>query len=147
MTFTFRNLCNGLALAGVALILWTQTYGSENALQTEGIHPMDYPRFLIIFLFVLAILSVFKPGRDEAGSMPILTRRTVPMCLSFVLYALLFDVAGFAVSAFFGMFSCALIMGYKRYALLGGVCAAACACIWALFTYALKIPLPAGIFG
>ena len=145
MAFSRDNILNGLCVAGVAVLLLSQTFGSENFIKTEGIHPMDYPRFLICMLLGIAVFIAIKPaGTDNGNSIPIVTRRTVFMSLSFVLYALLFETTGFAVSSFFGILFCALIMGYKRYWLLCGYSVIGCAGIWLLFTYTLKIQLPAG---
>ena len=146
MTFSRNNMLNGLCLAGVALILLSQAHSKEGVLVTEGIHPMDYPRFLLFMLLGLSVLVAVKPAKpgEDTGGIPIVSRRTVSMCLSFVLYALLFETAGFAVSAFLGMALCALIMGYRRYGMLCASCVISCVCVWLTFTYALKIQLPAG---
>ena len=145
MTFSRNNLLCGLAVVLVGLVLLSRTSLSENALVSEGIHPMDYPRFLIFLLLALGILITLGIGsQPEKKGIPIITRRIVAMCGCFILFALLFSTAGFALSAFIATTLCAIIMGYRRFGLLLAVSAFGNGCIWVLFTWALKIPLPAG---
>lgn len=145
MTLSRNNVFCGLAVIIAGLILLSQTTLSENALVSEGIHPMDYPRFLILVLCFLGVLIILGIGsKPEKKGIPIVTKRTLSMCGCFILFALLFNTAGFAVSSTLSTVLCALIMGYRRYGLLLAVCAFGNACIWVLFTYMLKIPLPAG---
>jgi hypothetical protein len=61
-----------------------------------------------------------------------------------ILFGVLFEKIGFALCAFGCMMLSGVIMGYKRYTLLVCVSAMSCACIWTIFTYVLKIPLPLG---
>ena len=145
MTLTKRNMLSGFSITLVALVLYTQTHGMGDAFLTEGIHPMDYPRALIGLLAILGLIIAFKPSASACSTgentAPI-TSRTPLMLLALSLYALLFVYAGFYVSSVIGASCCALVMGWKRYGLLLLVNVVGIACIWLLFTYALKIPLP-----
>lgn len=145
MLLSRNNVLCGLVVILTGVILLSQTSLSENALVSEGIHPMDYPRFLIFLLCVLGVLIVLGIGSSpEKKGIPIVTRRTVSMCGCFILFALLFNTAGFAASSILCTMLCALIMGYRRCTILVAVCVFGNGCIWVLFTYALKIPLPTG---
>ena len=145
MTLISRNMLSGLSLVLVALILYTQTHSMENAFLTEGIHPMDYPRFLLGLLGLLGLIIAFKPSASACstgeGTAPI-TSRTPLMLLALSLYAVLFVTLGFFIASVIGASCCAVVMGWRRYGLLLAVNLVGIACIWALFTYGLKIPLP-----
>ena len=145
MSLSRNNCICGLAVIAFGLFLLSQASLPEGALVSEGIHPMDYPRFLIFLLCALGVLIILGIGSTpEKKGIPIVTRRTVTMCGCFILFALLFNTAGFAFSSFVATTLCALIMGYKRYGVLLAVSAFGNGCIWVLFTYGLKIPLPVG---
>lgn len=145
MTLSRNNGICGLVVIALGAVLLSQSSLSENALVSEGIHPMDYPRFLIFLLCALGVFIVFGIGSaPEKKGIPIVTRRTVSMCGCFILFALLFNTVGFAVSSTLATVLCALVMGYRRYGMLLAVSAFGNGCVWMLFTYALKIPLPTG---
>ena len=145
MTLSRNNIICGLVVIALGLILLSQTSLSENALVSEGIHPMDYPRFLIFVLCALGVLIILGIGSTpEKKGIPIVTRRTVAMCGCFILFALLFNPVGFAISSVLSTLLCALIMGYRRYGMLLAVSVFGNGCVWGLFTYMLKIPLPTG---
>lgn len=145
MNLSRSNIFNGIFVLFVSVLLFFRTTGKEDAFTTEGIHPMDYPRALIFLLFILGILIAFtKSKKTEEDRIPIVTRRTISMCISLIFFAILFEKIGFALCAFGGMMLCGIIMGYRRFVLLTCVSAISCACIWIVFTYVLKIPLPTG---
>ncbi|WP_027187903.1 tripartite tricarboxylate transporter TctB family protein [Desulfovibrio cuneatus] len=145
MTLIKRNMLSGFSIVLVALILYSQTLSMGDAFLTEGIHPMDYPRVLIGLLAVLGFIIAFKPSASACSTgehIAPITSRTPLMLLALSLYALLFVYVGFYVSSVVGASCCALVMGWKRCGLLLLVNLVGVACIWLLFTYALKIPLP-----
>jgi hypothetical protein len=144
MKVSKSNIINGIVVFLAAVVLYLQTIGQEDAFMTEGVHPMDYPRILIILLFILSFFISFTSKKIEEDHIPIITRRTVSMCLVLILFGVCFEKLGFAVCIFSAMVLSGLIMGYERYVLLCGISAALCACIWIVFTHVLQIPLSAG---
>lgn len=145
MNFFRSNIINGIIVLLVSVVLFFQTKGTKNVFMTEGVHPMDYPRALIILLIILGFFIAFtKTKKTEEDRIPIVTRRTISMCLSLILFGILFEIIGFALCSFGGMMMSGVIMGYRRNMFLAGVSAISSACIWAIFTYVLKIPLPLG---
>jgi len=145
MNFFRSNIINGIFVLLASVVLFFQTTGKKDAFITEGIHPMDYPRALIILLIILGFFIAFtKTKKNEEDRIPIVTRRTISMCLSLILFGILFEIIGFAICSFGGMMMSGVIMGYRRIMFLACVSAISCACIWTIFTYVLKIPLPLG---
>lgn len=145
MNFSKSNIINGIFVLFVSVALFFQTTGKKDAFITEGIHPMDYPRALIIILLILGVFIAFTKSNETKGDrIPIVTRRTISMCLSLILFGILFEKIGFALCAFGSMMLSGVIMGYRRHLFLCCISAISCACIWIVFTYILKIPLPAG---
>lgn len=140
------NMICGLITILAAALLWSQAVSSEGAYVAEGIHPMDYPRTLIAILFSLGVILLLTPLKNtKKDPIPILSGRTVSMIAMLVLFAAVFKIMGFGLSAFVCASLCAYIMGWRNLKTLALTNAAGCFCIWALFTYALKIPLPPGM--
>ena len=148
MGLSRNNILGGPCVAALATGLLSQTFGGEDALGAEGIHPMDYPRVLIFILFGLSILIAVRPAAisETKSAIPILSWRTASTALVLLLFALLLNTVGFAASAFVCSSLTAVIMGWRNYKVLLAVNAFGCPCIWALFTLVLNIPVPTGSF-
>lgn len=147
MTRSRKDVICGILVAIGSAVFMSQAFSSKDALVAEGIHPMDYPRVLIGVLFFLGVLIAVKPSASACAAkdkIPIISRRTVAMSAVLTFFAAMLDLVGFAASAFVCSSLCAAIMGWRRLLFLAGVNAVGCFCIWALFTYGLKIPLPPG---
>lgn len=145
MTGRKSNIIGGLSMILLALVLWSQASSSEGVLVTEGIHPMDYPKVLIGILFAIGVILTLLPSKKiTKDPIPIISRRTLGMSATFAFFAISLPFVGFAISSFIAASLCAAIMGWKNYKFLALVNATGCICIWAFFTYALKIPLPNG---
>lgn len=146
MTGRRSNITGGLSMILLAAGLWSQASSSEGVLVTEGIHPMDYPRVLIVILSGLGVVLTLLPSKKTAKDpIPIFSGRIAGMAATLVLFAAILKIVGFGPSAFVCASLCACIMGWRNLKILALINAAGCLCIWALFTYALKIPLPAGM--
>ncbi len=146
MIFSKKNLIIGICLAIVSAILYAQTLDTAGALVSEGIHPMDYPRMLIVLLFILSVIIAVRPSpkAEKQKELPIFSVRILAMMGVFVLFAVLLNTMGFGVAAFLCSTLTAIIMQWKKYPILLLVNAFGCLCIWVLFTILLKIPLPKG---
>lgn len=147
MTLSRPNLISGFCIVIIGIILLSQTFALNDAMLSEGIHPMDYPRALIYILLVLGAIIIFKPcdsACSKPGDIPIFSFRSCTVALTLVLYALLLDYLGFALTSFLATCCAGYIMGWRRIWSLLLINFFGISIIWILFKYGLKILLPSG---
>lgn len=148
MQLSKQNLISGFSMVAIGLILYSQTFGLEDAFLSEGIHPMDYPRVLIYILIAVGLIIAFKPSASscaQGDGIAIFSLRSCGIGAAMLVYALIFDVVGFAISSLLISCACAWIMGWRNLKVMLITNVLGVAIIWALFRYILKIPLPTGM--
>lgn len=141
-----RDVVGGAVLMAVSAVLFTQLTGVEEVVFEDDIDPMQYPRYLVVLLALMGALLAGRglTLREEAGDIPIFSRRTFGIMAVLLAYAVIFTSAGFVISSFLAGSAVALIMGWRRLPLLVALYALAVAAIWVLFIHILRIPLPMG---
>lgn len=141
------DVISGVLLMGLSGVLYMQTLVDPSEIMFEDdIDPMKYPRLLILLLAFLGAVLAGKGLRlaPVVSAVPVFSRRTLGVMAVLLLYAAVFTTVGFFVSSFIAAFAVSFIMGWRRLPVLAAVCGLSMVVIWLLFTYILRIPLPAG---
>ncbi|VXB70724.1 tripartite tricarboxylate transporter TctB family protein [Pseudomonas sp. 8O] len=130
-----------LLCAGLAVIAW----GFQAPFAYDPVGPRAYPLLLLALMGAGAAWLVFKPGADTEK----LTRQALlrsGLCiLTLLAYALLFEPLGFVLSTALATFVLGLLFtGRALPCLISGVLMGVL--LYALFDYALDVPLPLGVF-
>ncbi|OEC33522.1 putative tricarboxylic transport membrane protein [Pseudomonas cuatrocienegasensis] len=130
-----------LFCACLAVIAW----GFQAPFAYDPVGPRAYPLLLLALMAVGSAWLVFKPG--EAVEM--LSRRALQragLCiLTLLAYAVLFEPLGFILSTALATFVLGLLFtGRVLPCLVSGVLMGVL--LYALFDYALDVPLPLGVF-
>lgn len=142
-----QDVVSGTLLIALSVLLYTQTVAPSDAVIFEDdIDPMKYPRLLVLTLGLLGVVLAGKGLmlRDAEQGIPVFSLRTLGVMAVLLVYAAIFTTAGFFLSSFIAGVAVAFIMGWHRFPILAVSFVLSLAVIWLLFTYVLRIPLPAG---
>lgn len=130
-----------LLCAFLAVIAW----GFQAPFAYDPVGPRAYPLLLLVLMAAGAAWLIFKPGpQTEALSRQALQRAGLCI-LTLLAYALLFEPLGFVLSTALATFVLGLLFtGRVLPCLISGVLMGVL--LYALFDYALDVPLPLGVF-
>ena len=146
------------ALTGIAVTLFGILYSVMSLLLPKAaignaMDPLYFPMGLGILLTLIGLLLVVKSDKSmiklAIASMFVksdkdreVSRMVFYTCLAAILYGLLFEHLGFVISTFGFMMSILFITNGKKYLVNTLVAGIFSISIFALFNYALGIPLP-----
>ncbi|PIA71462.1 tripartite tricarboxylate transporter TctB family protein [Pseudomonas sediminis] len=130
-----------LLCAFLAVIAW----GFQAPFAYDPVGPRAYPLLLLVLMAAGAAWLIFKPGpHTEALSRQALQRAGLCI-LTLLAYALLFEPLGFVLSTALATFVLGLLFtGRVLPCLISGALMGVL--LYALFDYALDVPLPLGVF-
>lgn len=130
-----------LLCAFLAVIAW----GFQAPFAYDPVGPRAYPLLLLVLMAAGAAWLIFKPGpQTEVLSRQALQRAGLCI-LTLLAYALLFEPLGFVLSTALATFVLGLLFtGRVLPCLISGVLMGVL--LYALFDYALDVPLPLGVF-
>ncbi|QTN44763.1 tripartite tricarboxylate transporter TctB family protein [Pseudomonas sp. o96-267] len=130
-----------LLCAFLAVIAW----GFQAPFAYDPVGPRAYPLLLLVLMAAGAAWLIFKPGpQTEALSRQALQRAGLCI-LTLLAYALLFEPLGFVLSTALATFVLGLLFtGRVLPCLISGALMGVL--LYALFDYALDVPLPLGVF-
>ncbi|MFV3387355.1 tripartite tricarboxylate transporter TctB family protein [Pseudomonas sp. NY15364] len=130
-----------LLCAVLAVIAW----GFQAPFAYDPVGPRAYPLLLLALMGAGAAWLVFKPGADTEKLTRQALQRAGLCILTLLAYALLFEPLGFVLSTALATFVLGLLFtGRVLPCLISGVLMGVL--LYALFDYALDVPLPLGVF-
>ena len=130
-----------LLCACLAVIAW----GFQAPFAYDPVGPRAYPLLLLGLMAAAAAWLVFKPGPQTETLSRRALQRAGLCILTLLAYALLFEHLGFVLSTALATFALGLLFtGRVVPCLISGVLMGVL--LYALFDYALDVPLPLGVF-
>lgn len=147
------NAITGIAVTIVGLGYTIFSYLLPRAVIGDKMGPVYFPLILGIMLTFIGLLLFFKSDKSKIkGAIASMQNKTdkekevskmvTITCLAAIVYALIFEHAGFVISTFIFMMSVLLITNGKKYLVNTIVSLVFSVSIFALFNFALGIPLP-----
>ncbi|MBA1274983.1 tripartite tricarboxylate transporter TctB family protein [Stutzerimonas azotifigens] len=130
-----------LACVGLGLIAW----GFQAPFAYDPVGPRAYPLLLILLMACGSLWLLVKPKGEATPAFDWTMASRVALCIAALLaYALLFEPLGFVISTALAGFCIGLLFNGRLWACaLSGVLLGVL--LYALFDYALDVPLPLGV--
>jgi putative tricarboxylic transport membrane protein len=147
------NAITGIAVILFGLIYTVMSISLPRAAIGNAMDPIYFPLGLGILLMIIGLVLFVKSDksnisvaissmRSKTPKDKEVTRMVTLTCVAAILYGLLFEHLGFIISTFGFMMSVLLITNAKKYIVNATVAIVFSVSIFALFNYALGIPLP-----
>lgn len=137
----------GLLLLALAVWYGIAGHGFQSDFVTDPLGPAAWPVALAAMLALFSLYLIVRPDAEPHWPSATVWGRQAAVVASLVIYAALLEIIGFIVDSTLLVGLLALLLGAtRRHALVMGV--ASSLVLYALFNYALGLPLPAGaLFG
>jgi putative tricarboxylic transport membrane protein len=141
----------------VSLVLYwvTGSFEGRTVLQNAQMGPAFWPRFILICLMILSVVvsvgAIRRLGREKAWGESLMTMdrgkvRFFSAIGLIVVYLFLLEVTGFVITTPVFMIAFMLLLGEKSKGWIIGVSLAMTGIIVVLFTKAMYVPLPRGVW-
>lgn len=142
-----RNIVTSLVFMGVGCLLLVSTYFAEEVYLSEGsIHPMNYPRALLVGWIILSCLHVFTRHStmvDKKALLSVLPSiAKVLLCLAFFIVGT--PYIGFSLASGATLLGCLHVLGYRKPLYGVAITALTVFILWLLFQKMIGFPLPVG---
>lgn len=120
-----------------------------------GPTPVTFPIFICMAMMFLGIILVVLGAKELKERQPkkaVAIEQTSRIRLfvsivSMFIYVLTTEYLGFRVSTFLFLLFFSRMLGYQKYLQAISFSVLSTACIYAVFTYLIQIPLPRGVIG
>lgn len=142
-----RNIVASLVFIGIGVLLLYSTYFAEEVYLSEGaIHPMNYPRALLIGWIILSCLHVFSSHSAQVNMSALLTVLPsigkVLLCLMF--FIIVTPYIGFSLASACTLLGCLYVLGYPKPLYGVAITVLTVFTLWLLFQKMIGFPLPVG---
>lgn len=142
-----RNIVPSLAFIGIGGLLLASTYFAEEVYLSEGaIHPMNYPRTLLVGWILLSCLHLFTSHSVQVDKKALLS--VLPSIVKVLLCLMFFIVAtpyiGFSLASGITLLGCLYVLGYPKPLYGAAITVLTVFTLWLLFQKMIGFPLPVG---
>lgn len=149
MNVALRNIVASLVSIGIGILLLASTYFAEEVYLSEGsIHPMNYPRALLIGWILLSCLHVFSSRSVQIDKNALIS--AIPSISKILLCLMFFIVAtpylGFSIASGLTLLGCLYVLGYSKPLYGVAITVLTVFILWLLFQKMIGFPLPVGIW-
>ncbi|QFU02887.1 Tripartite tricarboxylate transporter TctB family protein [Halomonas sp. THAF5a] len=143
----WRDLLPGGVLLVLVGVLYGITAGFDRVPPSfaQGMQAADMPRLILVVIAVLSLVMIYQGRGQEEEAKPAISWRMWATALVLLAAVFLFSLLGLTLTTMLTCLIIPLLWGERRrlYVLIYAI--AVPACIYLLFTFALKLRLPQGV--
>lgn len=150
------NIGTGVLFLLLAIGAYIMTFSMGAKFGTDNLGPAFWPKCLTIALGVLSILLILetllvKKGADVDAPTPINfksenVQRVLKIAAVLIVFGFITGILGIYIGMLFMMPVCMYLLGERNWKVLVLLSCATCVGIYLIFSLALRVPLPTGIF-